>query len=319
MIRSSLLRLFCTIVSALLVGCYNQSRHSMGSVYDRSPAQYRIGGEKQPVRIVVSAAFTSEAGTSVYKKLAEYLEMKTGYPCELISGFSYKTLNAMLEAGVVDIGFICGYPYVLMHDRPHPPVRLMAAPVPAAPRYRGQPIYFSDIIVRADSSYRCINQLKGCTWAYSEELSNSGYNLPRAFLIRKGLHRGFLARVVRTGSHEESIRAVATGEADAAAVDSLVLDYERARGSPYAQRVRILYSLGPSGIVPVVASARMPEHRFKAIQAVLLHMASDAEGAAILREAGLKTFVYVKDSHYNDIRAAHRLAMQKGYQYLQNP
>lgn len=97
---------------------------------------------------------------------------------------------------------------------------------------------------------------------------------------------------------------MATGEADVSAVDSLVLDYERWRGSEYARKVRVIQSLGPSGIVPVVASRRMPPERFRAVQRALLEMHTTPEGKAILREAGLERFTSAKETLYDDIRDA---------------
>ena len=51
---------------------------------------------------------------------------------------------------------------------------------------------------------------------------------------------------------------VAAGEADASFVDSLVLDYDREKGLGHAKEVRVLESVGPAGICPLAASAKMP-------------------------------------------------------------
>jgi phosphonate transport system substrate-binding protein len=304
------------VMLVLLAGCHRHGSESGAIVY--TPDQFAAPeATEPPIRIAVTAAFISEAGVGVYEKLARYLEVRTGYPCKLVSGFSYRTVDKMLAAGAIEVACVCGLPYVLSQELPNPPTRLMAVPIPANPRYRGRPVYYSDIIVRADSPYRRIEDLKGRVWAYNDELSNSGYNLPRAFLIRKGLHKGFLGKVIRTGSHEESIRAVATGEADVSAVDSLVLDYERWRGSEYARKVRVIHSLGPSGIVPVVASRKMSPERFRAVQRALLEMHTTPEGKAILREAGLLRFTSAEDTLYNDIRDALNTARRASCMGLQ--
>jgi len=294
----------------LLVGCHHQEvNHTALVVNLDEPTISKTA--QPPIRLAVTAAFISEAGVGVYEKLARYLEAQTGYPVKLVSGFSYRTVDEMLKTGDIAIACVCGLPYVLSQESRNPPTRLMAVPIPLEPRYRGRPVYFSDIIVRVDSPYRRIEDLKGCVWAYNDELSNSGYNLPRAFLIRKGLHNNFLGKVIRTGSHEESIRAVATGEADVSAVDSLVLDYERFRGSEYARKVRIIHSLGPAGIVPVVASRKMDPQQFNAVRRALLKMHTTPEGKAILREARLLRFETANDSLYNSIREALNLARSK--------
>lgn len=305
------------VAAALTAGGCQHHRTPPGEVVYVPDAIQDDARDERPIRFALTAAFISEGGVGVYEKLIRYIEKQTGYPCELVSGFSYRTVSRMLESGAVEVGFVCGLPYVLAQEQPNPPMRLMAAPVPADPRYQGKPVCYSDIIVRVDSPYQRIEDLRGRTWAYNDELSNSGFNLPRAFLIRKGLHKGFLGKVIRTGSHEESIRAVATGQADVSAVDSLVLDYERARGSEYARRVRVIHSLGPSGIVPVVASRRMAPERFRAVQRALLEMPQNPEGVAILKEARLQAFVPAQETLYDDIRQALKVARRANCKGLQ--
>jgi len=300
----------------LMTGCHRQPPQDTAFV---SLANEPTSNDPtQPtIRLAVTAAFISDAGVGVYEKLVRYLEQETGYSIKLVSGFSYRTVDAMLTTGDIDIACVCGLPYVLSRELPQPPTRLMAVPIPLEPRYKGRPIYYSDVIVRADSPYRRIEELKGRVWAYNDELSNSGYNLPRAFLIRKGLEKGHLGKIIRTGSHEESIRAVATGAADVSAVDSLVLDYERFRGSEYARKVRVIHSLGPAGIVPVVASQKMDPKRFEVVQRALLEMHTTPTGRAILREARLLRFETADDRLYDSIREALELARSTGCMGLQ--
>ncbi len=276
------------------------------------PERTRAPATGRPLRLAMSAAFVSEAGVAVYDELARYLTHKTGLPTEFVSGLAYGTINSMLEAGALDCGFICGLPYVLLHDRPQPAARLLAAPVMKAARYQGQPRYYSDLIVRKDSPAQTLQELQGRTYVYNDELSNSGYNMPRHRLLQLGLTKGFFGKVLRSGSHEESIRMVAAGEADASFVDSLVLDYDREKGLGHAHEVRVLESAGPSGICPLVASARLPAELGEVLQRELLRMHEDAEGRKLLADALLDRFTAVEDSNYDDIRAMKAAAEKAG-------
>ncbi len=266
-----------------------------------------------PLRIAMSAAFVSESGVGVYAKLADWLARQLDQQVEFVSGFSYGTIDEMLDDGAVDVGFICGYPYVLEHDQPHHVIDVLVAPVMKAPRYKDQPLYFSDLIVREDSGFRRFEDLKGATLAYNEETSNSGYNMPRAFLIERGLTQGYFGKVFRSGSHEESIRMVASGEADASFVDSLVLDHDREKHLGSAGQVRVLMSLGPEAIPPVVVSTRMEPDLRRRLAFALTHMQEDAEGRRILDEALLSRFEPVEDAHYDGIRQRHALAQRTGF------
>ncbi|MFP2911415.1 PhnD/SsuA/transferrin family substrate-binding protein [Pyxidicoccus sp. 3LFB2] len=266
-----------------------------------------------PIRIAMSAAFVSESGIGVYSKLGDWLARQLGQQVEFVSGFSYGTISEMIDDGAVDVGFICGYPYVLKRDRPDPTVEVLAAPVMKAPRYGNEPVYFSDLIVRSDSRFRRFEDLKGATLVYNEESSNSGYNMPRSFLIERGLKQGFFGKVLRSGSHEESIRMVASGEADASFVDSLVLDFDREKNFGFAGQVRVVLSLGPEAIPPVVVSTKMAPELRQRMGFALTHMHEDAEGRRILDEALLSRFEPVTDAHYDGIRRRHALAQRAGF------
>ena len=280
------------------------------------PPSERTGTAGRTIRLAMSAAFVSESGIGVYSRLSEYLTHKTGVQTEFISGLAYGTINSMLDEGTVDCGFICGLPYVMLRDNPRPAARLIAAPIMKAPRYGGKPKYYSDLIVRQDSPYQSIHDLAGKTYVYNDEISNSGYNLPRYRMIQLGLTKGFFGKVLRSGSHEESIRMVAAGEADASFVDSLVLDYDREKGFGHAAEVRVLESVGPVGICPIVASIRMPEELRKSLQRALVTMHEDPEGRKILDEALLERFTLVDDSNYDDIRAMRDAADKAGFTHI---
>ena len=287
------------ILVVLAVGSYVRSRSeptvstprpepTVSADHAARPSAAAFAAKKRPLRVAMSAAFVSERGVPVYGKIVDYLAEKANVPLELVTGLAYTSINQMLEAGAVEYGFICGYPYILAHDQPVPKVELVAAPVPKDPRYLHRPIYFSDLVVRQDSPFKTLRDLRGRTYVYNEETSNSGYNMPRSYLVKLGLTNGFFGKVLRSGSHEESIRMVAQGLADASFVDSLVLDYDRAKGLGDAGKVRVIDSLGPAATVPfVVSTVAGPTAPLKAL---LLTMHEDPRGRQILDGGLLERF-----------------------------
>jgi ABC-type phosphate/phosphonate transport system substrate-binding protein len=80
--------------------------------------------------------------------------------------------------------------------------------------------YYSAIVVRNDDPATMLSDCVGYRFAYNEALSNSGWGMPSQHAASIGLR---LNPVLRTGSHLQSLRAVAGGEADLAAIDAITL------------------------------------------------------------------------------------------------
>lgn len=304
------LRLAAVVVlGSALFACQNGNKEN-STAASAAPSKEPEGAT---IRVAMSAAFVSQSGVGVYRQMTDYIAKKAGRKVELIDGLSYESINKMLGSGDMDVGFVCGLPYVLLHDKPSAEAELLVAPVMKAARYGGKPKYFSDLIVRVDSPYKKLEDLKGKAYVYNDELSNSGYNLPRFRLVSAGLTDGFFASLKRSGSHEESIRMVASGEAEASYVDSLVLEYDQARGGTDANKVRVIDSVGPAGIPPIVVSAKVPEPTRQLLKRILLEMNTTPEGRKILDAAVVDKFVAVDDSNFDDIREMKQKAEQAKY------
>src|SRR5262249_24280321 len=157
------------------------------------------------------------------------------------------------------VSFLYGLPYVRLTRRRPPQVELLAAPLLRGPRYGGRPVYFSDVIVRRDSRFRSFADLRGCRWSYNEPDSHSGYGVTCYRLVQMGETGGFFGKVVAAGLQQRSIRPVCAGKVDASAIDSHVLALELHIRPDLAGRLRVIDTLGPSTVQPVVASRRLPE------------------------------------------------------------
>jgi phosphonate transport system substrate-binding protein len=250
----------------------------------------------------------AENADFIYRAIGGWITRWITEPVEVVESVPWPERERMLDRGQAQLGFICGLPYVLKVDRPDPLVELLAAPVMQRPRYRGQPVYFSDVVVRQDSPFRCFVDLRGASWAYNEPGSQSGYNLTRYHLARLGERSGYFGRVVEAGAHQTSLRMILDGTVDASAIDSLVLELELKLHPEIAPLVRILDTLGPSPIPPAVVSTRVPQRIRQALRQALLAMHEEEEGRAILAAAEITRFVLVADSDYDAIRRMARAA-----------
>jgi phosphonate transport system substrate-binding protein len=180
---------------------------------------------------------------------------------------------------------------------------LLAAPIMLAPRYADRPVYFADVIVRADSRFHSFAGLRGATFAFNEEISMSGYVLPRYHWLRQGEDLlTFFGQLVKSGSHAHSMDWVESGRADCAAIDSVVLEMELLQRPARRESFRIVTSGGPATMPPAIASARLDPHTHERLAAALITMHTIEAGRAVLQTGGVRRFTHVADSDYDDIR-----------------
>ena len=238
------------------------------------------------------------------------LAERLGRPAAFVNQIDWEERDRLLDAGQIEVGWICGWPYVRKMARPDPNLELLAAPVMADPRYQDRPIYFSDVVVRRDSPYQSFADLRGAVWGYNEPGSQSGYNITRYELARRGETWAFFGRVVGTGAHQASLRELRAGRLDATAIDSTVLETELARDPALADEVRIIGELGPSPMPPWVVVTRLPAEVRQAIRAELLEMHTHPAGRAALALGRLARFAAVRDKDYDAIREMARLSAQ---------
>jgi phosphonate transport system substrate-binding protein len=198
---------------------------------------------------------------------------------------------------------ICGLPYVWLAARQPAPVEPLAAPLLIGDRYGGRPVYYSDVIVRRESPITCLEELRGCSWAYNEPASHSGHTITLYSLIRMGARPGFFGRVVEAGFHQRAIRLVHTGAVDAAAIDSQVLAVELRDHPQLADRLRVIGSFGPSSIQPVVAASRLPGRLKDPVRELLVELGDDPTARPLLAHGFVDRFRPVDDAAYDDIRA----------------
>ncbi len=98
------------------------------------------------------------------------------------------------------------------------------------------------LIVRKDSPYKTITDLKGKKVAHTSPSSNSGNLAPRALFPGLGLTPDKDYQVIFSGKHDQSILGVKSGDYDAAPVASDVLQHMIERGVVKADDFTILYT-----------------------------------------------------------------------------
>ena len=208
--------------------------------------------------------------------------------------FVVGTSFSQITNGEVDVAFLCGLPYVRLAEQLDP----LAAPVVAGERYGGQPVYFSDVIVRRESPFQTFADLKGASWSFNDPDSHSGYLVTLTRLLELGESTAFFGRVVDAGWHQVSIELVASGRVDASAVDSHLLAVELRNRAELATRLRVIESFGPSPIQPIVARRSLDPGLRQRLREALPALSGDALGQALVER-----LVPVTDGWYDSIRS----------------
>jgi phosphonate transport system substrate-binding protein len=109
----------------------------------------------------------------------------------------------------------------------------------------GYESYRVQVLVRADSPFQSLADLKGKRVAHTSATSNSGNLAPRAFFPAQGLVPDQDYRVVYSGGHDRSVMGVNAGDYDAAPVASDVFGRMVGRGQVKGENIRVIWQSAP--------------------------------------------------------------------------
>ena len=141
---------------------------------------------------------------AVFRRITTYIEARFGIPTEFINHIPWQEREKLFDAEEIQVCWICGLPYVLKAAEPESRIELLAAPVMIGDRYLNRPIYFSDIIVRADSRFQSFADLRGASWVYNEPRSQSGFDIVGHHLKMLGESLTYFGEIIESGAHQTS-------------------------------------------------------------------------------------------------------------------
>jgi phosphonate transport system substrate-binding protein len=97
------------------------------------------------------------------------------------------------------------------------------------------------VIVKKDSAFKTMADLKGKKFAHTAPSSNSGHMAPMALFPKQGLNPGKDYNILFSGKHDQSVMGVNSGDYDGAAVASDVFERMVSRGQVKEEDFRIIY------------------------------------------------------------------------------
>ena len=245
----------------------------------------------------------SENADFICRRITRYIAKRLSITADFINDIPWQQRERLLDAERIQVCWICGLPYVWKAAEPLAQIELLAAPVMSGERYHDRPIYFSDVVVHQESNFRTFADLRGASWVYNESRSHSGFNLVGYHLATLGETWSYFGRIVESGAHQASLQMILNREADASAVDSIVLELECRRHPGLLSAIRVIDTLGPSPIPPWVVLKNLPHELKQELRHLLLQMHADSEGVGILRAGAMARFTSVEDRDYDTIRS----------------
>jgi ABC-type phosphate/phosphonate transport system substrate-binding protein len=190
-------------------------------------------------------------------------------------------------------------------------VGLVGAPVYDAPGCEGT-TYRSFLIVRRDDPAGSIAALRGRRAAINSPDSQSGYSALRATIAPFTGGCRFFGSVIASGGHRASMRVVADGTADVAAVDAVCWSMAQRHEPAAFARLRVLASSPVAPSLPFITSLqRDPLERVALLDALQRVIAADA--GLFRNELMLVGVEAIDDQAYDRITEIERRAVQLGY------
>jgi phosphonate ABC transporter permease subunit PhnE len=286
---------------------------TLGAVPMRALAQAHTEAIPHEIVLGFHPAENAQALQQSADALAHALSTRLQLPVRAFVTLDYTALVEAMRSGQVHFAWLTPAPLILAEN-------LFGAQVILTQVRRGNPSYYSAIVVRDDSNIRTVDDLRGKTIAWVDPQSTSGFVIPRFLLIERGLdpNKTFRQQVF-AGGHDAAVLAVYHGQVDAAAV------WAEPPNEGGGAWVRFLRDKPPPRLRPILYSPPVPsdavgvhptfmrEHPMlvRSVRAALIAMGQSEEGRAILRRLNnTDGFVEANSSQYALVRRAYAATRQ---------
>lgn len=242
--------------------------------------------------------------------LAKLLEKRTGYKFKTFIATDYTALIEALRSQKIDFAWLPPFSYVQAE-------RLANAVVLLKSVRHGTPYYFSAIVVKADSPYKTIEDLRGETIAWVDPSSSSGHIFPKAGLIESGINPDtFFSKQVYAGSHDALLLSILNGTTKAGA--TFANDAEGTGGAwtqllkgDDQKKIRPIYITKPIPGDTLSTSISFQKENPEVVQKVtdaLVSFKDDADGQAVLKNLyRIDYLTTATAADYEPVRVAARL------------
>jgi phosphonate transport system substrate-binding protein len=230
----------------------------------------KLTGWRAEMKEVRFAMMASEEDPTLTRKLhlyKAYFARATGLPVRLYEASDYNGKIQAISSGQVDVTLLASASYANVDAQ----IGELADPILTVRRADGELGYYSMFLVRADSPYHTLADLKGKTMGYVDLNSTSGYLYPRSKMRAEGIDPdSFFGKVAIAGGHTQAIMALENGQFDATVINvgggdpvsgfTTGAQFTMARrGLVRLEDFRPVWTVGPMATTAVVVRADRPQ------------------------------------------------------------
>lgn len=224
-----------------------------------------------------------------------------GRKVEVVTSTDYYAIVEGLRGSKLDIGFINSLGYVVAKGK------VDIHPLAAGTDENGQTGYFSYLITGKPDTIKGPRDVRGKKLALASKLSTSGYLFPLDALKRAGVEPAKDTVLSSGGNHAANILAVASGQVDAAFVDSVEYDSAVKSGKiDPGEVVKVWTSTRITGS-PIVARPDLPVAERDEIQKALLTLRGSAD-----HRIGVEKSMQLTEARDEDYDPIRKLATESG-------
>lgn len=179
-----------------------------------APAAAQDWKQKYKVVSFASVSTENQAATQArFRDVARVFKERTGVEMRIFTASDYAGTVQALTSGQIQMGQMGGSAYSSAWIDSEGAVE----PLVTNKEIDGQLGYHSILIVKSDSPYRKLEDLKGKTLAWADPNSTSGFLIPMVSLRAAGIEPDkFFGRTLFSGGHEQSVLGVINGQLDSA-------------------------------------------------------------------------------------------------------
>ena len=240
-----------------------------------------------------------------WKVLLHWVLARAGLGWEVIDYDAPAPLSVLWARDDLGLAMMCGLPFAQRGVRP----TLVAAPIPSPARYGGRPVYFTDMVVRADSAFQRLEDTFGGTVGYTLADSMSGGVAFRNHLAPYREREGtrLYGKAVGNLIHARGvIEALAAGRIDVGPLDSYYHDLLRHDEPALAAQVRVVASTGAMPIPPLVATAALAPEDLQRLRQALADVANAPDLQPVRERLLLAGFASADPAAYDALAAMAR-------------